>query len=778
MEHGNKTVVAIYGGSDKYVQNTTTANFTVSKRDSFINVNVTNSTVGSGAFINVTVPSDAVGYVIVTVDNTNYTINLTGGKGNVTVYNLENNTYDVVVTYIGDEKYLSSTNSAKLGIDKSATSFEVNGTNITVGSAEFITIETPDNITGLVKVEINDKNYTAFINEGKGNLTVYDLSAGEYNVTVYFEGNNRYLPAASPKNNFTVSKTTTGIVIVPQNITYGESETIVIYIDATGTVNVTVDTYEVLNKEIQSGKVIVEVPGFLTAGNYTVHVDYNGNANYTSTSAEENFTVAKADPVMAVDVQNITYGGVEYIIVNVKSSGNVTIKVNGTETTIVLEEGPGGKAILRAIVNAIEQFNGKATLEVHNLNAGEYPVEVTYNGNNNYKKATVKTTFFVTKDNVTVDVEVENIRVDGKEVINVTFSNTNVTGKVIINVDGKNYTRDISQGRANLTLDKLSNATHSVVVIYEGDRNFNGNWTSATFDVNKVKPAISVDVSNKTVGQTERIVVHLPDNAAGYVVIDVDGKKYHVDIVKGQETALEIDNLENKTYSVDVTYYGDGYYENATASDSFNVSKAKAEIAVKVENITLGDVAVVNITVTGDATGNVTITIGNEFNKTIGINDGVISVDVPGLTVGDKTVVVTYNGDDKYLPNDNSTTFSVAKLNFTSNIQIVDNGNGTVTVILPQNATGNVTIYVDGKNFTGNVSDGITVIILENITPGKHNLTAVYSGDGNFTNATVNGTVVIPKLDSPLSVDAANISVGDVAYINVTAPTGNVTIEM
>ena len=778
LEHGNKTVTVIYGGGDKFQRNTTTENFTVNKRDSFIMVNASNSTVGSGAFINVTVPSDATGYVVVTVDNTNYTINLTDGKGNVTVYNLRNSTYDVKVTYIGDEKYLPNTNSTILAIDKLTTTFEVNGTNITVGESEFITIESPDNITGPVKVEINDKNYTAFVYEGKGNLTVYNLPAGQYKGTVYFLGNDKFSPAVSVKNNFTINQTTTGIVIVPQNITYGESETVIIYINATGSVNVTVDTYEVTDIEIQDGKVVVDVPGFLTVGNYTVYVDYSGNTNYTSSSAEINFTVAKADPLITLDVENITYGNVEYIIVNVNATGNVTIKVNGSERTIILEEGEGGKDILRTIVNAIEEFNGKATLEVHNLNVGEYPVEVTYNGNDNYNKATVKATFFVTKDNVTVGVDVENIRVDGKEIINVTFNNTNVTGKVIINVDGKNYTRDISQGKASLTLDKLTNATHSVVVIYEGDRNFNGNWTSATFNVSKVKPEISVDVSNRTVGQSERIVVHLPENATGYVVIDVDGTKYHVDIVEGQEIALEIDNLENKTYNVDVVYSGDGYYEDAASSDSFNVSKLKADVTVKADNITLGDVAVINITVTPGATGNVTVTIGDEFTRTVGITDGVISIDVSGLTVGDKTVVVSYSGDEKYLPDGNSTTFSVAKLNSTSNIQIIDNGNGTVTVILPQNATGNVTIYVDGKNFTGNVSEGIAIVTLENVTPGKHDLTAVYSGDGNFTNATVNGTVVIPKLDSPISVDAIDIKVGDVAYINVTAPTDNVTIEI
>lgn len=598
LGHGNKTVIAIYGGSDKYLANTTTKNFTVDKRNSYIKVNVTNSTVGSGAFINVTVPDDAIGYVVVTLNNANYTINLTGGKGNVTVYGLENTTYDVYVTYIGDEKYLSSTNSTKLAIDKLTTTFEINGTNITVGSSEFITFETTDNITGLVKVEINDKNYTAFIYEGKGNLTVYGLPAGDYNVTVYFEGNNMYLPAASAMNNFTVNQTTTGIVIVPQNITYGGHETIVIYINATGTVNVTVDTFSVTNEPIVDGKVTIDVDDYLTAGNYTVYVDYNGNVNYTSSSAQKDFEVAKADPTMTVEVQNITYGDIEHITVNVKSSGNVTIKVDGREETIVLKNGQTVTVVLRAIVNSLETFDGTAVLDVKGLNVGEYPVTVTYNGNENYNAKTIKTTFFVTKDNVTVGVDVADIRADGKEVINVTLSNINATGNVIINVDGKNYTRNISEGKANLTLSGLSSATHSVVVIYEGDNNFNGNWTSATFDVDKLDSTSTITLKDPiTILEKQTIKVEVTDGATGYVVITVDDKDYYVPIV-GKFAILELGNLTNKTYDVDARYLGDENYYGSTSETKFNVTKVASNVTVKVENITLGDVAVVNITVT------------------------------------------------------------------------------------------------------------------------------------------------------------------------------------
>ena len=816
MSNGTRTVVATYDGGNKYSFNSSTQKFDVGKRNSYVKVDVINTTVGSGAFINVTVPANATGYVIVKVDNTNYTINLTGGKGNVTVYNLENKTYDVTVTYIGDYQYLSSTNATKLAIDKLTTTFEVNGTNITVGAAEFIRFETPDNITGLVKVEINDKNYTAFVNEGKGNLSVCGLEAGDYNVTVYFEGNYKYLPAASAKNKFTVNQTTAEIVIIPQNITYGETETIIIYVNATGKVNVTVvnrdvEDYKVTDEPIVDGKVTIVVPEYLTAGNYTVKVDYSGNVNVSNASAQEDFEVAKADPIMTVSVQNITYGDVEHIRATVNAEGNITIKVNGKETTIVLENGNLVIGVLSARVNQIAQFDGKAGVDVSGLEVGEYPVEVTFNGNENYNKLTINTKFLVTKDNVTVSVQVEDIRTDGKEVINVTLSNTNVTGNVTINVDGINYTRPIKDGKANLTLDKLSNVTHSVVVIYEGDRNFNGNWTSDTFNVTKVEPEISVDVANKKVGETERIVVHLPDNATGYVVIDVDGTEYHVDIVAGQEIAIEIDNLENKTYDVNVYYSGDGYWQSTTSSDSFNVSKVKSSINITVIHdgiIPNGTDVDIFIKAPGDITGKVNVTVWDTVRDenttyTVYVNEGNGTLHIETPLDGIYKVNATYLENGKYIGSENYTSFDVYNTRKTLYINSGDvyvDETRTVFVTVPGNHVGEyLTVII--SNASGEIMRNETVLIneylpgpvnasyaqwvLPRLDAGHYDIKAIYiehDGDKVYTYEG-NNDFNVWKLASEIKIkEIKNITVGDNTTIELeieldpNANDGNISV--
>ena len=51
ITYGNKTVVAAYIGDDRYYYNSTTANFTVNKRDSQVNVTATGNSVGGNATI-------------------------------------------------------------------------------------------------------------------------------------------------------------------------------------------------------------------------------------------------------------------------------------------------------------------------------------------------------------------------------------------------------------------------------------------------------------------------------------------------------------------------------------------------------------------------------------------------------------------------------------------------------------------------------------------------------------------------------------------------------
>ena len=407
-----------YGDKDYYGSNATGA-FRVDRNPTPIIIDVEAANVGDIVQINVTVPDEADGQILLDIGDQHVYANITGGVARFNITGLKGKEYNITATYLGNYKYLPNSTTSNVTISKKDTEFTITPTNITVGADEFMTIETDDNITSLVKVEIDGKNYTAFISEGKGNLTVPNLSAGNYNATLYFEGNEEY-NRATAKANFTVNQTTTGITIVPQNITFGDKETITVYIDATGSVNITVDGETYDDIPIVDGKAEFTVPGYLYANNYTVRVDYNGNVNYTTSFEGVNFTVAKATPELEISVQDIPYGDIEHIIVTVRAKGDaqgsVNITVNGNTTEINLTEEKTW--VLRFSVDSLENYDANAKWHIENLAVGEYPVSVTYNGNENFNQVTGEASFRVYQTNTTIDVEVSDIQVWDKEVVN------------------------------------------------------------------------------------------------------------------------------------------------------------------------------------------------------------------------------------------------------------------------------------------------------------------------------------------------------------------------
>ena len=80
-----------------------------------------------------------------------------------------------------------------------------------------------------------------------------------------------------------------------------------------------------------------------------------------------------------------------------------------------------------------------------------------------------------------------------------------------------------------------------------------------------------------------------------------------------------------------------------------------------------------------------------------------------------KDVYVRYNGDILYRPSENTTVFNVLKLTPPIGIDSPDitvGEDGVITVTVPSDATGTITIEIDGKTYTGDVVNGTAVFIV------------------------------------------------------------------
>ena len=158
-------------------------------------------------------------------------------------------------------------------------------------------------------------------------------------------------------------------------------------------------------------------------------------------------------------------------------------------------------------------------------------------------------------------------------------------------------------------------------------------------------------------------------------------------------------------------YFGNDKYENKTATGTFYVNKHITPISINVDNIKVGDKAVITVTVLKDVANNVTIEIdGVKYNKTVDATTGKAVFEVQLLSNGTRTVVATYAGDDKYVFNSTTKDFTVSKRISQVNVTATGNSvgdNATISVEIPANATGYVIVNVNGTNYTINTKRSI-----------------------------------------------------------------------
>ena len=138
-------------------------------------------------------------------------------------------------------------------------------------------------------------------------------------------------------------------------------------------------------------------------------------------------------------------------------------------------------------------------------------------------------------------------------------------------------------------------------------------------------------------------------------------------------------------------------------------------------------------------TGTVTVDIdGTGYYANV--TGGKATITAPGIKAGSHAGIVKYLGDNKYLPSENTFTFTVEA---PIEIDVEGAGNSTEVVVkLPENGTDNVTVYVDGKPVNVTVSNGTAVADLNNITPGEHNITVVYT-DKDGRQSIANKTITV-----------------------------------
>ncbi|WP_407414705.1 Ig-like domain repeat protein [Methanobrevibacter sp.] len=431
--------------------------------------------------------------------------------------------------------------------------------------------------------------------------------------------------------------------------------------------------------------------------------------------------------IFAEDI-SITYGETQINVTVLEENGNPV-----PEGIITLE--------LNDETYTADIVNGTATFDIDVLPNGKYTLDYSINMDKVYNPASNSSNLTVVAYKTNITANAEDIKVGEDAIITVTVD-SDATGTITVN----NETKEVKDGTAVFTISGLGEGNYTYEVTYSGDDKYSKETVEVDFEVSKVSDyEFEASASDIKVGEDAIIEVALPSDATGNVTVNGKSAKVEKGVAK-----IAISDLTEGNYTYEVIYSGDDKYTSNTTEVSFAVSKiSEFEINASAEDVDVGENVVVKVTgIPADATGIITVTVnGKDYEALVSAG----TVTIPNLPAGDYEADVVYSGDDKYTNKSTTVSFAVSKisefeLNASADDVILDNDVIVVVTGIPSDATGNVTVTVNGKDYTGDVSKGTSTITISGLDHGKYDADVVYSGDDKYTNKTTTVSFEVAKI--------------------------------
>ena len=244
-----------------------------------------------------------------------------------------------------------------------------------------------------------------------------------------------------------------------------------------------------------------------------------------------------------------------------------------------------------------------------------------------------------------------------------------------------------------LTLNPSNNGVELAFKSFDGENltDYEGSLPAREFTINATGAVLGI--SNGTIANKISIPVS-PEDSTYVTEATVDNQTVNL-------------TVEIKNTKIDIVSVNEDSSINATLTDSEGKPVSNATVSYEI----------------GDIKANVTTDENGNFN-------------IPCVANGD--ALIKFEGNGGYNPSNKTFKFNGAYKPESpkANITIPDvkaGDNATIDVKLPENATGNVTVRVDGEVIaTVPVVNGTANITLNNLTPGAHLIETSYSGDENY----------------------------------------------
>ena len=696
---------------------------------------------GENVTLTVELPSDANGILYLCqereINNTNEIITLNqfeviNGKSTVFIddfYKIGSNTFYLKYD---DSKYHLFDDLISIKLCPTVTYPD----EIVVGDDEYIVVTLPIDANGTVSAaSLGD----ADVENGVARIPLSNLSVGKHYFYITYEGNygrytsiiivyqepNEYIVVTKPKSFIHISNSS-------------DTLTVELNEDATGDIIVKVGD-QFFTKTLEGGR--ATITGVNLNENEEVQLSYAGDKKYApidknSVKLGESNITSKANADLKVNAADIDEGETAIITftINTKANGNIMVQV--------------GDANLVATI-----INGEASVNVDNLKIGKYDVTATYEGND-YVLAENKTVSFNVYSNSTgtfsqLSTLISNTPENGILNLNKDYvkdassSNEGIVISKAITIDGKGHTIDANH-TSRIFKVQAANVTLKNINFINGYCAENGGaiyWSGmngAVFNCNFINcssasrgGAIYWNGNNGVISKAtfENCVANL-DGGCIYVNGNIN-----VEISESEFIGNDAGDVNNAVYGGTVTNCS---FVDRTAPENVTnttLIETRTMIMVNVSNIYLGDSIEITSFVFNEnnapVTGNVDLYANFTF---IGSEGNGNSFTFTPPQAGKYLIEARFGGDSNFKASAGNITVNVVP-NIVVEIvpeTIESDNEGVIILEFPDDATGTITVFIDGTQYkVYEIIGGILKIDLSHMN-GKYTITFQYSGDDNY----------------------------------------------
>ena len=729
----------VYDGNENYFKAFNRTNVVVNKQDVDLAIYLPEIKVSqSGKAIVELAPKGVQGQAILYVDGVRKKIvYLYNGNTTISLNNFAEGQYNISIVFVETDFYNSASVSGILNVTRYESAINISAEDIKVGENATITLKvSPSSLRGEATLIINGVNNTIFIDDDITNVTLTNLKAGNYNVTLIFDGDLRYNPVRV-NTSFKVLRTPVALDVDIKQDDKNLNGTITLTLNSTeitGVVGLYVN-YNSYTANLSNGKATFNVK-FDKGTNY-IFAYYEGNDLFED--ASWNTTLGVADEFVFIG-ENST--GYEYNNFNYSVR---LIEINGIAMPgrVVSVEFNGVKYNITTNNDGFAYFN-------LNLASGTYTIKATY------KNQTI--TNILTVKKVDFNLTSNNITYGEDEIIKAVFD-SKVSGNVTFEIENTlNVSVEIINGTASYTISTLNAGTYLIKATYLNITHTN------QITVGKANIDLNVNVEPATPYIDEIVKVTDLNNASGEIIFTFNDNEYHIPIADSQ-AILNLSKLNEGNYSLTITYAGDNNYFGADKTISFYVKQFASDLILTINDGVYAQDLIAIVKLNDDATGTVRFNVGN-ITKDIAISKGSAIWNFTGLDAGNYNITATYLGNDYYVESQNETSFNVFKANSTIELYVKEVSLGEnirIYANLSPNATGSVSFSMIGYFSPRNkpVSNSASTWYIAPMNTGEYSVIARYLGDNNYYPSNTTFTLNVNQHKSILNVELNDVGLSD-----------------